>query len=94
MTRTTASYALPFGARMEELANPDEAAKRAAGVVDVFDDAGVFAGRLVWRGELNAWDGRDAAHHIPVRRGTFEAARRLVLERCACATRVEAKQCR
>lgn len=97
--RATKSYASvpPFGTPIEELANGpalDEQRMREQPVQDVFDDAGVFAGRIVWRAELDAWCGADSAHHIPLRRGTYEGAKRLILKRVACSTRVEAKQCR
>ena len=96
MTRTTASYAAtpPFGEPIEQLANGpalDEQRMREHPVQDVVDDAGVFAGRVVWRAELGAWCGADAAHHIPLRRGTYDGAKRLILKRCACSTRTEAK---
>lgn len=96
VSRPTQSYASvpPFGEPIEQLANGpalDEQRMREQPVQDVFDDAGVFAGRIVWRAELDAWCGADSAHHLPLRRGTYEQAKSLILRRVACSTRVEAK---
>lgn len=81
--RTTQSYSAVIDA--------DEQRARLTPVQDVFTDDGVWAGRLVFRGELNAWTGSDSAHRLPLTRGTLAGARRLLLERVACRTRAEAR---